>query len=87
MVQLGLAMIPWWAKAAWGFTSGTTRGTWGSRRKALELSITRAPAAAATGAHCLDTEPPAEANTRSTPAKASAPTAWMGQERPFQVRD
>ncbi len=47
--QFGLAMIPRCLRMSWGFTSGTTRGTSGSIRKALELSTTTAPAAAAIG--------------------------------------
>jgi hypothetical protein len=74
VVQLGLAMMPLWSKAASGFTSGTTKGTVGSSRKALELSITTAPALAAIGAHCFDAEPPAEASTTSTPSKAASLT-------------
>ena len=52
-------------------------------RKALELSITTAPAAAATGAHCFETEPPAEASTTSTPLKASALTGSIVSVWPF----
>ena len=85
-MQLGLAITPLWLKAASGFTSGTTRGTEASMRKALELSITTAPAAAATGAHCFDTEPPADANTTSTPAKASALTGWIVRVWPFHSK-
>ena len=42
---------------SWGLTSGTTSGTSGSIRKALELSTTTAPAAAAIGLHCRETPP------------------------------
>ena len=38
-----------------GLTSGTTSGTFGSIRKALELSTTTAPAAAAIGLHSRET--------------------------------
>ena len=41
------------------FTSGTIKGTSGSRRKWEELSITLQPALAAFGANSSDTEPPA----------------------------
>ena len=57
--QLGLAMIPLCFKISSGFTSGTTRGTSGSIRNALELSITIAPLLAASGANVLEIEPPA----------------------------
>ena len=57
--QFGLAMMPlWWAMAC-GLTSGTTSGTSGSMRKALELSMTTAPALTAAGANCLLAAPPA----------------------------
>ncbi len=47
--QLGVAMMPLW-RARWSaLTSGTTSGTSGSARKALDLSITTAPAATAWG--------------------------------------
>jgi hypothetical protein len=59
--QLGLAMIP---RGRWrtisGLTSLTTSGTSSSPRKAEELSITTAPAAANLGAYSRDTSPPAE---------------------------
>ena len=77
--------MPRWAKAASGFTSGTTNGTSGSIRKALELSITTAPARAATGAHWRDTEPPAEASTTSTPSKAEASTGRIASDVPCQA--
>jgi hypothetical protein len=69
VVQLGLAMIPLGRLArAWGFTSATTSGTWGSLRQAEELSITTAPAAATLGASALDVSLPAEKKTMSRPA-------------------
>ena len=57
--QFGLAIIPLCFKISSGFTSGTTRGTSGSIRNALELSITIAPRLAASGANVLEIEPPA----------------------------
>ena len=48
--QLGLEMMPRWPSAASGFTSGTTSGTCGSIRKALDLSITMQPRFTASGA-------------------------------------
>lgn len=50
-----------------GLISGITRGTFGSIRKAEELSTTTAPAAAAMGANFLLIEPLAENSARSTP--------------------
>src|SRR5947209_4771174 len=48
--QLGLATMPFGIDlSASGLTSGTTRGTCGSMRQALELSMTIAPALAAMG--------------------------------------
>src|SRR5690606_979376 len=61
--------------AASGLTSGTTRGTSGSRRKALVLSMTTAPASTAARTHCRLTEPPALKKATSTPRKASSDTA------------
>jgi hypothetical protein len=54
--QLGLAMMAPRPPAPtsvsmWPLISGTTRGTWGSMRKADELSTTRQPASLATGPH------------------------------------
>jgi len=48
--QLGLATMPFgiFCRAS-ALTSGTTRGTSGSMRQALELSTTTAPALAAIG--------------------------------------
>ena len=57
--QLGLAMIRCWGWMAFGFTSGTTKGTEGSMRHALELSITNVLLAANLGAHSVLTLPPA----------------------------
>ena len=67
--QFGLAMIPFLEASlmACGLTSGTTSGTSGSMRHALELSITVAPALAADGANSNDRAPPAEKRAISTP--------------------
>lgn len=53
-----------------GLTSGTIKGTVGSILKALELSITRLPAAIASGTRAFDLEAPAEKKATSTPVKA-----------------
>ncbi len=52
-------------------TSGTTSGTSGSIRKALVLSTHTAPRLTASGSNLLETAPPAEAKTRSTPSNTS----------------
>src|SRR4051812_25311414 len=54
--QFGLAMIPRCLATSCGLTSGTTRGTSGSIRKALELSTTTAPARAAIGLYWRETQ-------------------------------
>ena len=76
VLQLGFAMIrrPPGFKASStsrGFTSGTTSGQSGSMRKALELSMTTAPARAAWGANSRETVAPGEKRAMSTPAKES----------------
>ncbi|KAF5042894.1 hypothetical protein DSECCO2_507970 [anaerobic digester metagenome] len=70
--QLGLAMMPLCQDRSSGFTSGTTRGTAGSMRQALELSTTTQPDLAAHGANFSEVEPPAEKRARSTPLKESS---------------
>ena len=49
--------------------SGMTSGTFGSIRKAEELSTTTAPAFTAIGANLLEMPPPAENSAMSTPSK------------------
>src|SRR2546427_392372 len=49
--QFGLAMMPSLSRMSSRFTSGTTSGTFSFMRQAELLSITRAPASAATGAY------------------------------------
>ena len=49
--------------------SGITSGTFGSMRKAEELSITTAPALTAIGANLREMLPPAENSAMSTPSK------------------
>ena len=67
--QFGLAMIPWCDFTWSGFTSGTTRGTFGSMRHALELSMTTQPSFAAMGANFVLVPPPALNRAISTPLK------------------
>ena len=71
VVQFGLAMMPFLrdrlATSLAKLTSLTTSGTSGSLRKADELSMTIAPAAANRGACTRDIVAPAENNAMSTP--------------------
>ena len=57
--QFGLAISFGCCRKTSPFTSGTTRGTSGSMRKAEELSITTAPACKAAGANSRDRVAPA----------------------------
>src|ERR1035437_8914540 len=63
--QFGLAMMPWCWRMASGLISGMTSGTFGSMRKADELSTTTAPAWAAMGANFFEIDPPAEKKAMS----------------------
>src|SRR5208337_5151016 len=83
--QLGLAMIPSFQATSCGLTSGTTSGTFGSIRKALELSTTTAPAAAAIGLHSRDTVPGVLDRTISTPRNAPRAIASIGKVSPRKV--
>src|SRR6185369_6704273 len=74
VVQFGQARMPWWRRAAWALISGTTSGTAGSIRNALDLSTTTAPAFTAWGAYSFDCAEPAEKNATSTPLNAPGPT-------------
>ncbi len=67
VVQLGLAMMPRCRRAASSLTPATTSGTSSTRRKAEELSITTAPAAAKAGANFRARAAPAENRAMSTP--------------------
>src|SRR5271166_3534619 len=70
--QLGLATIPRGIlRSASALTSGTTSGTSGSMRQALELSMTMAPARAAIGLQSRLTDAGVEDRTMSMPANAS----------------
>ena len=70
--QLGLETIPPWPARAPGFTSGTTSGTCGCIRNALDLSTTTTPRRTASGANRFEVLPPAENRARSKPARASS---------------
>ncbi len=67
--QFGLAMMPLCSRMRLALISGITSGTFGSMRKAEELSMTTAPAFTATGANFLEMAPPAENSAISTPSK------------------
>ena len=72
VVQLGFAMMPRGRIfAASGLISGTTKGTSVSMRKAEELSMTTAPAAAADGPYSREIPPPALKSAMSTPTNES----------------
>ena len=67
--QFGLAMMPLCSLMRPALISGITSGTFGSMRKAEELSMTTAPALTAIGANFLEMPPPAENSAMSTPSK------------------
>src|SRR5438105_14697780 len=79
--QLGLATMPFGiVRNASALTSGTTRGTSGSMRQALELSITMAPARAAMGLYSRLIDAGVLDSTMSTSANALAsigPTVYF----------
>src|SRR6266542_750599 len=86
--QLGLATIPFgMLRRASALTSGTTSGTSGSMRQALELSTTMAPARAARGENSRLTNAGVLDRTTSTPAKASARSGSMGYVLPWNSMD
>ena len=66
--QFGLAMMPLCSRMRPALISGITSGTFGSMRKAEELSITTAPALTAVGANFREMPPPAENSAISTPS-------------------
>src|SRR6516225_5611179 len=81
--QLGLATIPFgMRRSASALTSGTTSGTSGSMRQALELSITMAPARAAIGLYSRLTRAGVLDSTMSMPAKASGRSGSTGYDLP-----
>ena len=83
VVQFGLAMIPFSARAmSCGFTSETTSGTCGSIRQHDELSTTMAPAAANLGANARDVLAPAEKITTSKPVGSAVVASSTVIERP-----
>jgi hypothetical protein len=83
--QLGLAMMPLWVLMAWAFTSGTTSGTSGSMRHALELSTTTQPSFAAKGENFLLVPPPALIRQMSSPLNESSRSTSTGTSSPLNV--
>ena len=71
VVQFGLAMMPLCDFTSEALISGTTSGTSGSMRNALELSTTTQPALAAMGANSLEMAPPALNSAMSMPLNDS----------------
>src|SRR5471030_546284 len=89
VLQLGLAMIrrPFKASStSFGFTSGTTNGQSASMRKALELSMTTAPARAACGANSRLTVAPGEKSAIWTPLKESGLSRFTTSSRSRKVK-
>src|SRR5689334_13889551 len=74
-------------RSAPALTSGTTSGTSGSMRQALELSITMAPALVAIGLASRLTEAGVLESTMSTPANASGRIGSTVYVLPLKVRD
>ena len=80
--QFGFAMMPSCAAMASGLISGITSGTFGSMRKAEELSTTTAPARAAIGANFFEIEPPALKNAMSMSSKLFSVSSSTSTSRP-----
>ena len=80
--QLGLATMPLWPSSASSLTSGTTSGTCGSMRKALELSITTAPDSTAAAANWRERVAPAEKSAIWMSSNASCDSRLTTRGRP-----
>ena len=78
-------MIPLCARAASGFTSGTTSGTSGSIRNAELSSITRVPLAATWGANSRASSVETEKNAMSRPRHASTVNSSTASDSPANV--
>src|SRR5262249_38056356 len=86
--QFGLATMPLGIRrSASALTSGTTSGTSGSMRQALELSMTIAPAFAAIGLVSRLTDAGVLDRTVSTPGKAAGRIGSTGYDFPLNVID
>ena len=70
--QLGFEMMPWCSFTSPALISGTTSGTFGSRRKAEELSTNTAPERTIAGAKRSAMSFSAAPRTMSMPAKAAS---------------
>ena len=70
---------------SFGFTSGTTNGTFGSIRNAPELSTTTAPRAAAIGAHSAETSSGTSNIATSMPSNASGERATTVSSSPRHI--
>ena len=81
--QLGMDTMPSCQSRSSPLTSGTTRGTAGSMRKALESSITSAPALAATGPKRRESSVRAEMKAMSTSEKLSSVVVSTVNALPF----
>ena len=87
VVQLGFEMTPLCFLTSSGFISGTTSGTSGSRRKALELSTNTAPAAFISSTKRSAMSFSAAPRTMSRPLKFSAQastTVWPSMTLPAE---
>ena len=86
VVQFGFEIIPFGRFfVSFGLTSGTTNGTFGSIRNALELSTTIAPRAAAIGAHSAETSSGTSNIATSMPSKASGESATTVNSSPRHI--
>ena len=61
-------------------------GTLGSIRNALELSMTNAPAARASGTNAFDRDAPAEKKATSTPANAPSLASLISRDEPAKSK-
>src|ERR1700737_1153343 len=77
-VQFGTAMMPLCSLMRLALISGITSGTFGSMRKADELSMTTAPVFTAMGENFREMPPPAENSAISTPSKEGALRSSIG---------
>ena len=86
VVQFGFEIIPLGRfLISFGFTSGTTNGTFLSIRNAPELSTTTAPRCAAIGAHSAEISSGTSNIAISIPSKASGESATTVSSSPRQI--
>ena len=85
-MQFGFEIIPLGRfLASFGLTSGTTNGTFGSIRKAAELSTTTAPRSTAMGAHSAETSSGTSNIATSMPSNASGDSATTVNSSPRHI--